>query len=86
MDIAGTAVLPGAAVEGIESQLDARADSKLLEDAKQVILDGVFAEPEAIGDLTVAQAFGDQTRDFFLALTERASVSSIRLVHQSGLY
>src|SRR5207244_5119871 len=57
-------------LRGEEGQLEAIADAKLLEDVGQVMLDGLLADVERVGDLLVARRREDQTDDLQLARGE----------------
>src|SRR5436190_5371805 len=55
---------------GEDDGLDAVAELELLEDVRDVRLDGGVADVELLGDLAVRQAGGDQAKDFSFALAE----------------
>ena len=48
-------------------ELEAGGDAGLVEDVRQVALDGLFAQVELLGDVAVAAAFNDAADDFKLA-------------------
>jgi hypothetical protein len=50
-----------------QHQFNATGNVQLLEDAKHVILDGVFAEVKLLCDLTVAMAASNEIDDLFFA-------------------
>ena len=52
---------------GEEGQFKAGGDAGLVEDVRQVALDGLFAQAELLGDVTVAASFNDGADDFKLA-------------------
>jgi hypothetical protein len=45
---------------GVENQFHPARNPHLIEDAQQILLDGVFAEPQFDSDSTVGQAIGDE--------------------------
>ena len=49
-------------VHGVENELDAGGNAELLEDVKQIFLDGVMAEIEFAGDGAIAESLGDEGR------------------------
>ena len=53
--------------EDPRDQLLARGHAELLEEALDVVADGVGREDEGVGDLRVGQAAGDQGRHLALA-------------------
>jgi len=59
-------------IHGVQDKFYSRRDSKLLEDPKEIFLDGVFAEIEFDGNLAIAQSLGDQGDDLFLAWSQNA--------------
>ena len=54
--------------------LDAVAEVELLEDVRDVRLDGRVADVELLADLGVREAAGDQTKDVQLALGQLAEL------------
>jgi len=52
----------------VENQLDSAGKAKFLEDAAEVVPDGVFGDLELLGDLLVAYAFGNQSKHFAFAI------------------
>jgi hypothetical protein len=60
----------GTLFEGIECQFNAGRNAQFFEHAKKVVLDGVFAELQSVGDFAIAQAFGNQKRHFFFAAAQ----------------
>ena len=46
-------------VDRVEDQFDAVGDAQLVEDAKEILLDGVLAEAQLSGNIAVAEPFGD---------------------------
>ena len=57
-------------LEGIDKRLHAIIDLELAEDAAEVVLDRLLANREPEGDLLVAEALGQQVKDFDLPLRE----------------
>jgi hypothetical protein len=66
-------------IDGVEHEFDAAGDAQLFENAKQIFLDGVLAEVEFGGDLTIAETFGDERDDLLFA--GREQVGSSRVEH-----
>src|SRR5712692_1520300 len=60
-------------VDGVENEFDAGGDAEFLEDAEEIFLDGVLTEIEFARNLAVAEAFGDEGDDLFLAWRDRKS-------------
>src|SRR5258708_47804 len=60
-------------VDGVEYELDAIGNSQLVEDAKQILLDGVLTKAEFSGDVAIAEAFGDQSDDLFLSRRQQTA-------------
>jgi hypothetical protein len=56
-----------AVIDRVKDEFDASGDAQFFEDAEEIFLAGVLAEVEFARNLTVAQAFGDQGNDLFLA-------------------
>ena len=59
-------------IDGVEDEFDAGGDAEFFEDAEKIFLDGVLAEVEFAGNLAIAEAFGDEGDDLFLARGEQA--------------
>jgi hypothetical protein len=53
--------------EGIQDQFDSIGDAQLVIGAQQGFLDGVFLDAELLGNLAIADAFGNQIDDLFFA-------------------
>ena len=66
-----------AVVDGIEDEFDAGGDTQLVEDAEQVLLDGVLAEVEFAGALAVAEALGDEGDDLFFSWREELLAAGV---------
>ncbi len=66
-----------AVVDGIEDEFDAGGDTQLVEDAEQVLLDGVLAEVKLAGSVAIAEAFGDEGDDLLLARGEELVAGGI---------
>src|SRR5258706_9513722 len=64
-------------VDGVEDEFDAGGDSELLEDAEEIFLDSVLAEVEFAGNLAVAETFGDEGHDLFLAGSEETGPAGV---------
>jgi len=69
-------------VYGVEDEFDAGGDAQLVEDAEQVFLNGVLAEVEFAGGVAVAEAFGDEGDDLFLARGEELVAAGVE--HAEG--
>jgi hypothetical protein len=66
--------------EHIKDELDAAGDSQLLEDAVDVIPDGIFLHPQPLSDFAVLHAVGDETDHILLATgQERHSFGIVQL-------
>ena len=59
-------------VDGVEDQFDTGGNAQLVEDAEQVLLDGVLTEIEFAGSGAVTEALGDERDDLFLARCEES--------------
>ena len=66
-----------AVIHGVEDGFDARGDTQLVEDPEQVLLHGVLAKSQFLGDLFVREAFGDERDHLFLARSEQTAPASI---------
>ena len=60
-----------AAAESVEDNLDTAGNAELIKDSKQVILDRVLSELEALGDFAIAQSFGYQANYIDFAAGKR---------------
>ena len=58
---------------GIENQFHPARNPHFVEDAQQILFDGVFAEPQFGGDSAVGQAVGHEGDDLLLARGEQRS-------------
>src|SRR5882672_7354770 len=58
------------------TQLDARIDIELLEDAPEMPTDGVMGDEEMLGGLSIRQALCDETRDGEFSVGERGPTAS----------
>ena len=57
-----------AALEGVERQLHSGRDSEFLENPEQVILDGMLAQIQALGNLAITESLSDHVSDFIFTL------------------
>ena len=64
-------------VDGIEDEFDTSRYPELVEDAEQVLLDGVLAEVEFPGSVAIAKAFGNEGDDLFFARGEELSAEGV---------
>jgi len=64
-------------VDSIENQFHAVGNSQLVENPEQVLLDRVLAEAQFAGDVAVAQAFGHESDDLFLARGQKTTAAVI---------
>ena len=65
-------------VDGVEDQFDASGDAEFFENPVEIFFDGVLAEVEFAGDLTISQAFGDEGDDLFLAWGEERGAHCVQ--------
>ena len=66
-------------LKGEQGQLEPVRHAALLEDARQVLFDGVLADAEARGDVAVRRAAGDRLDDLDLAAGEAEARSFVAL-------
>jgi len=59
--------------QGVEHEFNPGGNSKFLENLEQIILDGMLAEFQLLGNLAVGQAVGYQGDNFFFALRQQAA-------------
>lgn len=52
---------------GVENEFDAAGDSHFVEDAEQILFDGVLAEPQLGCDSAIGQAIGDESDHLLFA-------------------
>jgi len=64
-------------VHGIKDQFDAAGDAKFFENAEEIFLDGVLAELEFDGDVSITQSFGHECHDLLLAWSEKRMTSGV---------
>ena len=69
--------------DGEERQLEARGNARLVEDIREMALDGLFTERELLGDVAVAAALDDAADHFKLA---RGEAVGFALRHGSLLH
>jgi hypothetical protein len=61
-----------ALVHGIQNQFDPGRNAELLENAKQVLLDRVFAESQFLSNLTIGKSFRHQRYYLLLARCDKS--------------
>ena len=66
-----------AVVDGVEHQFDPGGDAQLVENAKQILLYGVFAECQLLGDIPIREPFRDQGDHLLLARSQQAAALHI---------
>src|SRR5450759_53504 len=59
-----------ALAHGVDDGLSAVVDAQFAQDAGHMVLDGLFADREGVGDLLVGHSLGDVVQDFYLARRE----------------
>lgn len=74
----------GAVVHGVENQFDATGDAEFLEDAEEVVADGVLGEIELARDFAVFHPFGNEADNFFLAFAEDGAPAGIHNAEGEG--
>ena len=74
-----------AAIDGVKSKFHAGSYSQFFKHTEKIILDGVLAEAEAIGNLAVAQAFGHQPCNLLFAFAQGTRIRIGRGFHQARL-
>ncbi len=63
--------------QGVEHEFDPGGDPQFLENLEQIILDGMLAKLQLLGNLAVGQAVGYQGDNFFFALRQQTASLSI---------
>src|ERR1700722_1114682 len=59
-------------INGEKSQFPPIRSSPLVEDPKQIVTDGVLAQIELLGNVTIGETFGDQVDNAFFPLCQQA--------------
>ena len=54
-------------MNGVEDKFNTGGDAEFLEDAVEIFLDGVLAQVEFAGNVAIAESFGNQGHNLFLA-------------------
>src|SRR4029450_2478359 len=73
-----------AVADSVENELNPSRNAQLVEDPKQVFLDGVLAQTEFLRHLTIGEALGYKRDDLFLAGSEQAGAAGVD--HAQGRY
>jgi hypothetical protein len=63
--------------QGVEHEFNPGGDPQFLENLEQIILDGMLAKLQLLGNLAVGQAVGYQGDNFFFALRQQTASASI---------
>src|ERR1700694_189691 len=60
------------AVDGVKGQLQPIRSSHFVKDPKQIVADGVLAQMELVGNVTIGETFGHQVDNAFFPLCQQA--------------
>ena len=72
-------------IDGIKGQLQPARSTHFIEDPKQIVADGVLAQIELMGNITIGETFGHQMYNAFFPLRQQAWPSQAnRLCWLSG--
>src|SRR5437868_10054606 len=71
--------------EGVQHKLNPPGDAEFVENTKQVVFDGVLAEPELTRDFTVGEPLCYAGYNFFFPSTEEALTLGIHNVQRGDL-
>src|SRR5581483_5893235 len=72
------------AAECPEQKFNAVRNPQLVENSKQMVLNGVLTEPEPVCDFAIGQPLGHPTYNFLFAFRKQAHPSSTRLFHRGS--
>src|SRR3984893_17951113 len=62
-------------VDGVKRQLQPIRSSHFVEDPKQIVADGVLAQMELVGNVTIGETFGYQVDNAFFPLVQQTRYS-----------